>query len=520
MSKLSIPSQLDTKKAKQAFLNFIEQGATTTNRATFYNKKEEAMAAVEEAHAKLFAVDRSLYATALLYPGLSDYTLQQGLNRLLQSPVNPTAWLPNETERKLLVHTLHQLPYHRALKGLLMLQATKGANAKSGSSSRIRKLILQFVFRDTNLERHAVEYRVKLRGLLQLAWGRTASGVTKSILSKAPTERTAEEVATLRDRIDKYVGAKVSLSMPQIYGLVSFILGSKSVGVRELPLVRAYQLAHQDLTKGKELPVETLNGIRRQAHKSVPKTEVLKVSKVLTKTQKLTQQKAAQKANVKIHVDWRDYDAIRLYLYAYEQGLNAEIRDALQLRARQSATNAGISYERVVVLLDLSGSMAGSKEQRLRPAACALALKDFFVASAKHATVRLVQQPDVVLKGIECLQPQGDSALGYALAYSLKHDEADHIFVISDGYENAPAGRFAEVVSLARKRLGIKTPILHINPVSAMESASVRTLTPDVPALALQNPDHYTGQVLKPLLESDFLQGLSVLLQAKSRYLA
>ena len=54
------------------------------------------------------------------------------------------------------------------------------------------------------------------------------------------------------------------------------------------------------------------------------------------------------------------------------------------------------------------------------------------------------------------------------------------VFVLTDGYENAPAGRFAEVVRAVRQ-MGVETPIHQFSPVFAAEARGIRSLCGDGP---------------------------------------
>ncbi len=68
----------------------------------------------------------------------------------------------------------------------------------------------------------------------------------------------------------------------------------------------------------------------------------------------------------------------------------------------------------------------------------------------------------------ELVEPSGDTSLAAGLVQLLKSDP-DVVFVLSDGYENAPAGRFGKTVAAVR-RIGIQTPIHQFTPVFAAES--------------------------------------------------
>ena len=68
-----------------AFGSFLDSVATATGRGTFYNSREEQAVAVEAAHCDLFDIDRDVYAASLMLPGVTDYSRQIGVRRLLQT---------------------------------------------------------------------------------------------------------------------------------------------------------------------------------------------------------------------------------------------------------------------------------------------------------------------------------------------------------------------------------------------------------------------------------------------------
>ena len=80
----------------------------------------------------------------------------------------------------------------------------------------------------------------------------------------------------------------------------------------------------------------------------------------------------------------------------------------------------------------------------------------------------------VWLRQAELIEPAGDTSLAAGLVALLKR-EPDVVFVLTDGYENAPAGRFAEVIRSVR-RMGVETPIHQFSPVFAAEARGIRSL--------------------------------------------
>ena len=99
------------------------------------------------------------------------------------------------------------------------------------------------------------------------------------------------------------------------------------------------------------------------------------------------------------------------------------------------------------------------------------------------------------------------------MAQAIRDHSPTAVYVISDGYDNTPAGRFGETVQALRK-IGVEIPIYHLNPVPAAETASVRQLAPGlVPTMPVQNPNAFGAALLREALEQDPLAGVRALLK-------
>jgi hypothetical protein len=94
-------------------------------------------------------------------------------------------------------------------------------------------------------------------------------------------------------------------------------------------------------------------------------------------------------------------------------------------------------------------------------------------------------------------------------------DEPDVLYLITDGYENAPAGRTAEVISRLRK-MGIDTPIYQIVPTMAAESAgrqgAVRKVSEDVAPMPVSRPEGIGVSMIRAALSNDIENGIKGLL--------
>lgn len=480
------------------FGSFLDVASTATSRATHYNTKEEQEAATLERHRQLFELDRGIYGLSLLLP-VMDYARQLGIAFFLKNARKGEAVLDEAQEGILLAHLVQELPPQRMLKMFGELRKNRINNA------RTRKLILRSLLSSKHLEWWAVKYRAKMKIALEHAWGKRQAGIVASILgkrSRSPKERRILDHLVVRYASDPQ--GKYDAGMEEIVG---FIFGHER-GCRRR-LLKAYHEAKSDLGKGKGLPREVLEGIRSRYHPDRKLAEVLELTKAtMTEGEKMTAQRSAKKAGVKIKFDPTKQDAVKLYLYAYEMGMTDEIREALKTKAAEAAAKLPVRYQDIGIVLDASRSMIGHHTQRLRPMASALATVDMLVAASVSATVRYAGGQD----DGKLVRPEGDTSLAGPLIRAAQ-EEPEAIFLITDGYENAPAGRIGEVVN-GMRRVGCTIPIHQLTPVMAAETGAIRTLSPQVPALPLSRPEAVGIAMIKSLMEVDVDRGIQGLARA------
>lgn len=482
--------------------NYLDMATTGMDRATHYNAKQDQGRAERVAHASMLRLDRFSYALLSCLPGLTDNSRKLVCWSLLEWPeigeMNPTEL---SFERRIVEALAASITVPRMLQLFELLDESRCNN------SRTRRVILGLILGSPKLAWWSVKYRRKLAKALRHAWGRRRAGIMARVCRK--TVWTETERNMLRESVFRYADADMADTAREC---VAFILGSTR-GPWTTDLLAAYDRSKTDLTAGRKLPPEVLEGIRSVYHPRTPHDEVLRLtarSGALTSGQKIGQQRSLERAGVTAQesgFDPRKHDAIKLYIYAYERGMTAEIRNALSQKASEAARSFTMVSEGDVVILDASKSMEGDKTQRLRPMASAQATADALVARG----ARLIVVGGKQARGM--LYPSGDSSLALPLARAIRDHRPGAVYVISDGYDNAPAGRFAETVE-AFRRAGVTTPIYHLNPVAAAEVGSVRKLAADlVPTLSVQQPKALGTTLLRHSLEQSPLVGLKALLQ-------
>lgn len=481
-----------------AFGEFLDTAATATARATFYNTRSEQEAAVESVHRELFEMDRGVYAVSLMLPGLTDFSRQIGTVRLLRSAQSSTGLLSAEQEATVVRGLMRALPPQRMLKMFGMLRADRVNNA------RTRRLILSTILTADNLEFWSVKYRRKLATALIHAWGRRTASIVRAVLAKPAEDRTDKERRIVQRHVGRFIDSDL---VDRVEQCVRFILGDEEgVTLRRLA---AYRDAKCDLASGRSLPFETLEGLRSRFHPDKSSAEVLELTKSqLTSGQKIGLQRKAKEADVEVEFDPASYDAVRLYVYAYEMGLSEAIRAELARKARSTAARLPVRFQHAGILLDVSASMMGHDTQAMRPISVALALRDVLAETAERSTI--VTSDGRVAPTAELIEPAGDTSLAAGLIALLKR-EPDVVFVLTDGYENAPAGRFAEVIRAVRQ-MGVETPIHQFSPVFAAETRGIRSLSDAVPGLPVSKPEAIGLGLLKALFEADLDRGVAALM--------
>lgn len=488
-------SKLDKVVFNKTVSDFIDTASTATNRATAYNTAEEQSKAVEALHKNLITIDRGVYGASLLLPGVTDYSLSLGIENLLSKTERTESTIPFETETNMIIHMVSNLPVTRMLK-LFMSMKDKKVN-----NSRTRKVMLGSILNSPSLDYWSVKYRTKLREILSHVWGKRSTSIIQSILTKKPEDWNVLEKEIIENNINKhYVGGK---SLTYVYECISFIL--KNEAQVTLHTLKSFVESKTTLEKGNKLPTEVLEGIRSTYHKT-GKThqDVLKITAVnLTEKEKMTKQKSAKKQGVKIEWDPTKQEVVELYKYALENGMTREIKDALTAKALKSANDSPIAYENLGILVDASNSSIGDDTQKYRPLAVTLSLRDMLMQSADQAFVEYAG-------GIEkagLVYPMGETNLAKPLIKLLKKNP-DAIFIISDGYENAPAGRVNEIVG-TMKNLGYEIPIYQISPVMSAEAGGLRKLSDKISALPASKPSALGLSMVKAMLLEDIDGGIN-----------
>src|SRR5690606_8224791 len=161
-----------------------------------------------------------------------------------------------------------------------------------------------------------------------------------------------------------------------------------------------------------------------------------------------------------------------------------ELRRALDQAARRCLDAAPLALGRVACVLDRSYSTAGSPEKPRRSLAIALGVDALLrAASAEYLSFWTPPADDPLL-----VVPRGPTDLAGPILDALE-TRPELLVVVSDGFDNDPAGGAGEVCRVFRARLDPqrRTTIVHINPVFDAPELGPRRLGPQVPTLGLRD---------------------------------
>lgn len=500
-----------TKRAqndvRRVVVSFLDMATTASGKATFYNEKDEQLEAMKQIHEGVFLANRGLYAAMLTLPGLTETSLRFGVAKLLESrDGQESSLISAEEESKVIDYLARNMSISQLLRIFVFIREERINN------SRARKLILRSILGSNSLDFWAVKYRDKLRQALLHAWGMSTATWVKENISK---RKTADSKASLRKLIDKHVPENSKFSRKEVYQCVHFILGGNAPAKGyDVPLLKSYIAARQDLKKGKNLPVSILEGIRSNFHPHVTHAEVLELTKntSMTETEKMRVQRSATKQNVNVDFDPTKQNLVNLYVYALEMGGFDGLKAACERKAVELSRLMPVSYDRIGIVLDTSKSMFGTIEQKRRPMAIALAMRDVLSASARVEA--FVNNTGEISDHYGLVQPKNGTSLASALVKVFK-EEPDAVYVISDGYENEPAGRVNEVMSRIRG-LGIDTPVYQVTPVMAAEAVkkegAIRKLSDSMSAMPVSSPEGIGLSMIRAALDSDVESGIRALI--------
>ncbi|MYX03431.1 MULTISPECIES: hypothetical protein [unclassified Streptomyces] len=260
----------------------------------------------------------------------------------------------------------------------------------------------------------------------------------------------------------------------------------------------AWRRAHYEQGAVAELPFTVAEGFAAR-HGMKREVFLKRAAPRMTRLERLRTQEQRGVGDRRPDVDLTVMPLTRLALYVLSLGFEkrsgrrAELTGALRAAARRAAGAHAGSWGRVHAVLDDSFSSSGSGQKRRRPLAVALAchhLLEVLAAPGAYRGLWTSGARDALL-----VRPWGPTPLGMRILDALEPgaDGAapERLVVISDGWDNAPAGLAGEVLRVWRHRLdpARRTAVVHVNPVYDAEGFDVRRLAAGVATAGIRDAE-------------------------------
>ncbi|MEV0883204.1 hypothetical protein AB0J03_05155 [Streptomyces microflavus] len=260
-------------------------------------------------------------------------------------------------------------------------------------------------------------------------------------------------------------------------------------------LLDAWRRAHYEQGAVAELPFTVAEGFAAR-HGMKREVFLKRAAPRMTRLERLRTHSVTQRPEIDLTV----MPLTRLALYVlslpFDQraARRTELTGALRTAARRAAGGHAGSWGRVHAVLDDSFSSSGSGQKRRRPLAVALACHHLLEALAAPGAYRGLWtsgRGDALL-----VRPWGPTPLGMRVLDALEPGPGgaapDRLVIVSDGWDNAPAGLAGEVLRVWRKRLdpGRRTAaVVHVNPVYDADGFDVRRLAAGVPTAGIRDAE-------------------------------
>ncbi len=256
-------------------------------------------------------------------------------------------------------------------------------------------------------------------------------------------------------------------------------------------IYETFRQAHYSNDALYQLPFTVAQGLAQK--KGISQANLLKNSQRMTAAERLKYQNVAQKSKVSLSVDLHRAGLTKLSIYICSLTLKErkaryrELDTAMRNAARRAHASSPYQMGNVVAVLDRSFSTTSSYQKRNRPLALALAVS--YLLEEVASTLHRIWTPalnDVSLNVV----PFGQTNLARPVLASLKH-KPDSVIIVSDGFENAPAGLVGQAVEtfVDSCERGDTTSFVHLNPVFDSENYQPKTLGQAIPTVGIRNAE-------------------------------
>lgn len=487
--------------ADQKIYAFIDAIQTVTARDSFYNSKDAKVEALKKLHQDIKAIDSDLYKLFIFYPGINDYNKLNIMGNVLSDKELTNVNLPVaglKPTHEAYESVLRDMGYPRVMRFFIECKERKINN------KRLKKTILSYVLGDDGIANRSLQYKKKMKQVLEHAWGKKqTSAIVAALVTMREGSADSKALSFLGKEVFRFANSDIQKS--ELAEVLCFVFGVKTTFRN--PLYVAYENAKTNIELALDkLPRRTLIGLRNNHHKDFDMGLLYQKSEdKQTEKDKVSSVRAASKVGVDQKLTSNTLSTRKLdelYKYAYEMGLSEEVKQAITASAHKVAEKMEFGFNNVAVIVDNSPSMGGKAGSKNDPIAKALSFAKFLEISTP--VVKKYFTSDVL--NDELPELSGDSCYAKSLIQAVKGNP-DAIFVIGDGYENAPEGLTALTIKGLRN-CGYNQKIIHINPVYAVEAARSKTISPDVVTLPFNDINRLEGSFMKILLQKNPNKGV------------
>lgn len=425
---------------------FVNACFACTGQREFYGDRAGQQVSVDFLHRYTLGNYRRLYARCLAL-GLNHFNRAMIVGNLLAAGA-PADAAQRAEENALLTAALAQLPPQRVHRLFAALAADRVNNR------RTRAVMRRYLLEVRDLHFDAVKYRRRVRVAVRHAH------------------------VGLDEETSRFLGGPGAFRDPTRFSV---------------PLFRTYVEARYSSEALFRLPFSVAEGLA--ARQGVSSEQLLRRGqRQMTAAERLRAQARAGRAGTVVPVELAAMPLSRLaaFVCSLDPGerhrrygeLDGALRAAADRVLRRTASPAPLG--RTAVIADRSYSSAGSAVKRRHPLAVALGAVYLLRRAAPESVVfwtPSLSRPDLEVTS------RGQTDLATPLLAALRA-RPDTVVVISDGFENAPAGLADQVARAARSLPELAhVDLVHLNPVFDADNLAPRSLGPAFATIGIRDAE-------------------------------
>lgn len=468
----------NTAVVLNSIMAMMDAAGGSTTKATFYHTAADQSAALAELVANGRAVSSELPLLVAVQPNIRASFIAEAVYAELSAGlsvegvrvIDPHFWIDGRVVNDAIAAALKNISDSAGWAHVLRL-FERLADGRV-NNARTRRLVLRYLVADKSLEFHAVKYHAKYRKIFTHILGRDFARLLAVMAGNyADQDRPVDHTVMIKlMRHARYNGKPAVLA-----GILAYVFGlpfsaDRYAGLGLNVMAQAVE-ARVDVFDKPLVPQEVLVGlISANDHpqhalwgkefQTETRARLVVADQTRTATQKVRAARADKAAGVQASsAELVGADPIALLKAMFAGAMTNDQIDEAYLAAVKKATIANFPYKRIGVVLDVSQSMSGRGDARWEARARAQFANDVLAASARDSVVSTTAVDSGSFTATD---------LATAFLAVLRH-KPDAVFVLSDGYENAPEGMLDRVLDRLRAA-GDFVPVYHLSSTAAPEN--------------------------------------------------